>query len=54
MAVQAMVAGGVRAVLEVGPQAVVNGLIKRIAGDLRLHAVTDCASLNAFDPEVLG
>jgi len=52
--VQAMVAGGVRAVLEVGPQAVVNGLIKRIAGDLRLHAVTDCASLNAFDPEVLG
>lgn len=52
--VQAMVAGGVTAMLEVGPQAVVTGLAKRIDGGVALHAVSDCASLGAFTPEALG
>lgn len=52
--VRAMVAGGVRAMLEVGPQAVVGGLVKRIDGGVAVHAVTDCASLEAFDAGVVG
>jgi len=52
--VQRMVAGGVGAILEVGPKAVVTGLVKRIDGGMALHAVTDCASVEGFDPEVLG
>lgn len=52
--VRAMVAGGVRAMLEVGPQAVVGGLVKRIDGGVALHAVTGRASLEAFDAGALG
>lgn len=52
--VRSMVAGGVSAILEVGPKAVVTGLVKRIDGGMALHAVTDCASVEGFDPGVLG
>jgi len=52
--VQTMVAGGVTAMLEVGPQAVVSGLVKRIAPDVTVQAVTDRASLERFAPELLG
>jgi [acyl-carrier-protein] S-malonyltransferase len=52
--VQAMVAGGVRTMLEVGPQAVVSGLVRRIDRGIALHAVTDRASLEALDAGVLG
>jgi len=46
--VRAMVAGGVTAMLEVGPRAVVSGLVKRIDGSVALHAVTDRASLEGL------
>jgi len=49
--VRAMVAGGANAALEVGPKAVVTGLVKRIAPGLRLYAITDGASLGALDGE---
>lgn len=52
--VRRMAADGVRAMLEVGPQAVVGGLVKRIDGAVTLHAVTDRASLEAFDAGAVG
>ena len=49
--VQTMVDEGVEAVLEVGPRAVVSGLIRRIHRPLELYKVTDADSLEALDME---
>jgi malonyl CoA-acyl carrier protein transacylase len=46
-----MVDEGVEAVLEVGPRAVVSGLIRRIHRPLELYKVTDADSLEALDME---
>jgi len=51
--VQAMVATGVRVMLELGPKPVVSGLVKRIAPDVAVHSVTTAAELAAFDSGVL-
>jgi len=51
--VQAMVQGGVGKVLEVGPKAVVSGLIRRIDRGLRLYSVTDAAGVEALDAKEL-
>ena len=47
--VQSMMAGGVTTVLEVGPRAILSGLVRRIDRSLATLAVTDCASLEALD-----
>jgi [acyl-carrier-protein] S-malonyltransferase len=52
--VRAMAKGGVNAMLEVGPRAVVTGLVRRIDGNVALHAVTDRASLEALAKGVPG
>ena len=52
--IQAMVAANVGTMLEVGPKAVVSGLVRRIHRPLSLHSVTDAASVGAFDAEALG
>jgi [acyl-carrier-protein] S-malonyltransferase len=49
--VRLMAAGGVTAVLEVGPKAVLVGLIGRIEPGLALHSVTDVASLEGLAVE---
>ncbi len=51
--VQAIVAGGARTMLEVGPRSVVAALIKRVCADATVHAVSDLASLNALNVEGL-
>lgn len=51
--VELMVERGVTAMVEVGPRAVVSGLIRRINRPTRLCRVTDAASLGAFNPEAL-
>ena len=51
--VTCMTDAGVTTMLEIGPKAVVSGLIKRIARDVELHSVTDASSLEAFDAEAL-
>ncbi|MBM3188011.1 MAG: ACP S-malonyltransferase [Chloroflexi bacterium] len=51
--VQLMAAQGATTMLEIGPKAVVSGLIKRIRDDVALWSVTDAASLEAFDGEAL-
>jgi [acyl-carrier-protein] S-malonyltransferase len=51
--VQAMDANGVTASLEVGPKAVVSGLVRRIARDWQQLTVTDGASLEALDVEAM-
>ncbi|MEA3408642.1 MAG: ACP S-malonyltransferase [Chloroflexota bacterium] len=52
--VQTMVDDGVEATLEVGPRAVVSGLIRRIHRPLKLYEVTDVDSLEALDMEAEG
>ena len=51
--VQAMAAGGVSHMVEIGPKAVVSGLIKRIAPDATLLAVSDLAAIEALGDEEL-
>jgi [acyl-carrier-protein] S-malonyltransferase len=51
--IQHMVDHGVTGMLEVGPKAVVSGLIRRIHRPLTLLSVTDRESVNAFDQEAL-
>ena len=51
--VEVMIAGKVAAMLEVGPRAVVSGLIRRIHRPTRLCSITDAASLNSLDAEAL-
>ena len=50
--VEWMVAAGVSTMLEVGPKAVVSGLIKRIASEVTLHSITDAVGVEAFDGEL--
>lgn len=59
--VRAMVSGGVDAMLEVGPKAVVSGLVRRIDRSLTLHSATDAAGVEALartlataEPEAAG
>lgn len=52
--VHAMVKAGVQSVIEVGPRAVLCGLIRRIHRPTRLHSVTDMASLKALTAGSLG
>ena len=52
--VQAMAAAGVSHMVEIGPKAVVSGLIKRIAPEMNLLAVSDAAGIDAFNGEELG
>lgn len=49
--VQIMVDGGVGAALEVGPRAVVSGLIRRIHRPLELYRVTDADGIETLDME---
>ena len=51
--VQGMVQEGVMAMVEVGPKAVVSGLIGRISPSVALYSVTDVASVRAFNVEAL-
>ena len=51
--VRTMAADGVDAVLEIGPKAVVSGLVKRIDRSLARYSVTDGASAKALDWEAL-
>ncbi len=51
--VQRMIRDGVGAALEIGPKSVVAGLIKRIERNMVVQAVTDKASLEAFDAAIL-
>lgn len=51
--VRAMAAGGVRVMLEVGPKAVVSGLVKRIDRAIATHAVTSAEEILSLDSEVL-
>jgi len=51
--VQTMAADGVDAVLEIGPKAVVSGLVKRIDRSLARYSVTDGGSAEALDWEAL-
>ena len=48
-----MVANGVTTTLEIGPKAVVSGLIRRIHRPTKLHSITDSDSIKAFDEEAL-
>ncbi len=52
--VQAMAAAGVSRMVEIGPKAVVSGLIKRIAPEVNLLAVSDAAGIEAFNGEEWG
>ena len=52
--IQYMVGQGVTTFLEVGPKAVVSGLIKRIERSAQTPSVTDLSGVNAFDEGVLG
>jgi [acyl-carrier-protein] S-malonyltransferase len=52
--VQAMAAAGVTHMVEIGPKAVVSGLVKRIAPDVALLAVGDLAGIEALGGEALG
>ena len=47
--IRGMVDGGVTHIIEVGPKAVVSGLVKRIHRPTKLQSVTDLASLQAFE-----
>ena len=51
--IQHMVDNGITGVLEIGPKAVVSGLIKRIHRDTKLSSVTNSDSLNGFDEEAI-
>ena len=51
--VQTMIMGNATTMLEVGPRAVVSGLVRRTHRATRLCSVTDAASLRAFDQEAL-
>lgn len=51
--VQTMIAGGVTTMIEVGPRAVVSGLVKRIHRATSLHSIKDAVSMKAFDVEAL-
>ena len=51
--IQHMVDNGATSMIEIGPKAVVSGLIKRIHRDTNLSSVTDSDSLNAFDEEAI-
>ena len=44
-----MAQDGVQALVEVGPGKVLNGLTKRIVGDLQAISVNDVASFNAVE-----
>lgn len=48
---QAMAQAGVTNMIEIGPKAVVSGLVKRIAPAMALQAVTTAAELEAFQSE---
>ena len=52
--IQAMAGEGVTTMIEVGPRAVVSGLIKRIDGSVKLLSVTDAPGIEAFGLEALG
>ena len=51
--VRAMAAGGVRVILEVGPKAVVSGLVRRIDRAIATHAITTAEEILSLDSEVL-
>jgi [acyl-carrier-protein] S-malonyltransferase len=51
--VERMVADGVAATVEVGPKAVVTGLVRRIHRPLATHAVTSAAEVEKLDVEAL-
>ena len=51
--VERMVAEGVTAAIEIGPRAVVTGLVRRIHGPLVLQAVTNAAEIDNLDVEAL-
>ena len=44
-----MAQDGVQVLVEVGPGKVLNGLTKRIVGDLQATSVNDAASFNAVE-----
>lgn len=46
--VQCIAADGVSAMIEVGPKAVVSGLVKRIAPEMALHTISTAAEIAAF------
>lgn len=46
--VQAMIQGGAKAMLEIGPRSVLAGLVKRISAEVAIQAVTDVPSLEAW------
>lgn len=51
--VRAMAEGGVRVMLEVGPKAVVSGLVKRIDRAIATRSVTSAEEIASLDSEVL-
>jgi [acyl-carrier-protein] S-malonyltransferase len=51
--VQVIAGGGAGTMLEIGPKSVVAALIKRIVAEATVYTVTDLASLQAFNGEVL-
>jgi len=52
--VQAMIQGGARTMLEIGPRSVLAGLVKRISAEVTVQAVTDVPSLGALRWEEAG
>ncbi len=52
--VEAMVAAGVTHALEIGPGKVLAGLVKRISKDLRVHNVSDVASIDGVSAFLKG